>query len=294
MTDAIESACRVCGGQSVEVGEVTGEYSHRRYQLRRCPSCHFAFVANPWLDAAAIYDEAYYHGRGADPLVNYVSEVEHPETTVRNYEWRGILARVASLVAMTSDTTWLDFGCGTGGLVQYLRGAGVPGAIGFEQGWASDWVNARGIPIVSAPALDEMTGRFDVVTAIEVIEHAVDPLRELRRIRSVMRPGGLLFLTTGNAGPFRDRLTGWSYVTPDVHVSFFEPGTLASALRQAGFEPAFPGFGPGSADIIRFRVMKKLRRHRRSPVEALVPWSVVSRMIDRRLAFSAQPIGWAR
>jgi SAM-dependent methyltransferase len=286
--------CRVCGGESVGVGEVTSPYSQRHYQLRRCPSCRFAYVANPWLEMDAIYDEAYYRGRGADPLVDYLTEAAHPETTVRGYEWRGILARVASLITVGARTSWLDFGCGAGGLVQYLRGAGIPGAVGFEPGWAASWLSQQSIPVVTDRDLDQSAGRFDVVTAIEVIEHAVDPVAELKRIRAVLRPGGLLFLTTGNAAPFRDRLTSWRYVTPDVHISFFEPETLAGALRTAGFEPGFPGFGPGWADIIRFKTLKSLRRHQRSRLEALVPWSFASRAIDRRLALSAQPVGWAR
>jgi hypothetical protein len=109
-----------------------------------------------------------------------------------------------------------------------------------------------------------------------------------------MRPGGLLFLTTGNAAPFRDHLTTWRYVTPDVHISFFEPETLAIALPKAGFEPAFPGFGPGWPDIIRFKTLKSLRRHHRNWIEASVPWSVAARLLDHRLRLSAQPIGWAR
>ena len=55
-------------------------------------------------------------------------------------------------------------------------------------------------------------GSFDVVTAIEVIEHVLDPVAELRRIRALLRPGGLLFLTTGNAKPYSKRLLTWGYL----------------------------------------------------------------------------------
>jgi hypothetical protein len=166
--------------------------------------------------------------------------------------------------------------------------------VGYEPGWAAAWLRDRSIPVLSDRDLDQSTGRFDVVTAIEVIEHVLDPVGLLTRIRAVMRPGGLLFLTTGNAAPYRDRLTSWRYVTPDVHISFFEPETLGRALRAAGFEPGFPGFGPGWADIIRYKTLKSLRRQRRTRIQALVPWSVVAPLIDRRLRLSAQPVGWAR
>ena len=289
------SACRLCGSASTAyAGTATGRKSGRRFELRDCSSCGFAFVAEPWLDFAEIYDEEYYRGNGADPSVDYAGEVEDPGRTVRRYEWRGILARVRSLTDAGPRTEWLDYGCGMGGLVTHLRGEGLEGAVGFEQGWCAAELAARGVPHLSAEDLDAHAGTFDVVTAIEVIEHVVDPVAELRRLRALLRPGGLLFLTTGNPAPYRDRLPAWRYVVPEVHISFFEPKTLALALDRAGFEPAFPGFGPGWDDIIRFKVLKALRRRRTTPLERAVPWRALARTLDRRFQLSAQPVGWAR
>ena len=102
-----------------------------------------------------------------------------------------------------------------------------------------------------------------------------------------------MFLTTGNPSPFSNRLLKWSYIVPEIHISFFEPGTLAWALSQAGFNPTFPGYQSGWTDIIRFRILKNLGRHRVSPMEAAVPWSIMSRLADRKVQISAQPLGWA-
>jgi SAM-dependent methyltransferase len=246
------------------------------------------------LDYAAIYDENYYLGRGADPLVDYVEEVEHPETTIRRYEWRGVLARVASLVPVNASTQWLDFGCGMGGLVSYLRALGFHGARGFEHGWCIERLRAGNVPIITSDELEKNAGVFDVITAIEVIEHTVDPVAELRQLRALLKPGGLLFLTTGNARPHRQHLERWGYIVPEVHVSFFEPSTLALAMRSAGFEPAFPGFGPGWTDIIRFKILKNLRRRSTSLLEAAVPWAPVTRIIDRRMGISCHPVAWVK
>ena len=136
-------------------------------------------------------------------------------------------------------------------------------------------------------------GAFDVVTAIEVIEHVPDPVAELRRMAALLRPGGLLFLTTGNAAPYRDKLAEWRYVTPEIHVSFFEPRTLHVALERAGLQPADGGFGPGWTEIIRFKLLKNLKRRSVSPLERVVPWPLVARALDARLKISAHPVGWA-
>ena len=76
-------------------------------------------------------------------------------------------------------------------------------------------------------------------------------------------------------------------------MSFFEPRTLARALIAAGFRPESPGFGPGHADIIRFKVLKNLGVRSRSAWERALPWPLIARAVDRRHGVSAHPVGYA-
>ena len=287
-------ACRLCQAADAEpVCSKTGVWSGRSFDVCRCPNCRFVFIGNPWLEYDAIYNEDYYKGAGADPTVDYVGEITSFARSIRRYEWRGIHDRIASITDLAPDTAWLDYGCGAGGLVRYLNGSGSCEAVGFEQGWAVPRLRSLGIPILDEAALEASDQAFDVVTAIEVIEHVLDPIAELRRLRRVLKPGGLLFMTTGNPCPFWNRLDEWSYILPEVHISFFAPNTLAWALEQAGFAPLFPGYGPGWTDILRFKILKNLGRRRTSPIESAVPWPIVSRLADRRFAISSQPLGRA-
>jgi SAM-dependent methyltransferase len=272
---------------------VTGSYSGRDYELRRCRDCRYAFIADPWTAFDQIYDDRYYAGRGADPLVDYLFELESPQNTIRVYEWRGITRLVAQLLGGLDGVRWLDFGAGNGGLVRYARDHSPADAVGFEEGSIAARARERGIPIRSTLA-DEPAGRFDVITAIEVLEHTLDPLAELRRIRTLLRPGGLLVLTTGNAAPFANRLTRWPYVIPEIHVSFFEPGTLRRALAASGFDPGpMPG-GGGFDEVLKFKVLKNLRRQRRTPLTDMIPAGPLASLADRRTRLRAHPIGWAR
>ena len=113
--------CPICGAETVAAGSKRGTFIRELFELRHCVTCRFSHVANPATDYQRIYGEEYYNGRGADPSVDYVFELEHPDKTVRIYEWRGILKLVRSLTAVNGDTQWLDFGCGNGGLVRYCR-----------------------------------------------------------------------------------------------------------------------------------------------------------------------------
>jgi len=272
---------------------VHGNYSRRDYQLRRCDVCHFAFIADPWTDFDRIYDDRYYDGRGADPMVDYRFELSDPERTIRRYEWHGVTQLVDRLVGGLDGVRWLDFGCGNGGLVRYALDHTGAQVCGFEEGSIAASARQRGIPILCGDALDELATPFDLVTAIEVIEHTLDPLAELRKVRRLLRPGGLLFLTTGNAAPFASDLQKWSYIVPEIHVSFFEPVTLSRAFVESGFQPGRVPAADGFDEILKFKVLKNLRLRRRSRLTDLIPARPVAALADRRVHLREHPVGWA-
>jgi SAM-dependent methyltransferase len=291
--EAAPADCRICKAQTRLIGIVHGAHSGRDFELARCPACGYAFIANPLTDFATIYDEDYYAGRGADPLVDYAYELEHPGETVRRYEWRGLAMVVRHLVGTLSGLRWIDFGAGNGGLIRYLREHEGVDAVGFEEGAIARRAGQLGIPVSGRDALPDWSGSADVVTAVEVLEHVVDPVAELRTMRDLLKPGGLLLVTTGNAGAHADDLLRWRYVVPEIHISFFEPRTLARAFAQAGLRAEHPALGPGFDEIVAFKVLKNLGVRRRSAVTDLLPRRLVRTIADRMERLSEHPIGWA-
>lgn len=309
--DLNENICPICQANTKPSIEIPGRIPpFKNFSLHHCQNCHFSFIPNPRTDFENIYNEEYYKGNGADPWINYTFDSENPNLTIRNYEWQGLVKIFEQLRPKTSETAkWLDYGGGLGDLVRYGRDRGIDisgydpyGRDGHEKTSADSGQNARGAdqalasstnsPMLSAESLPK--GVWDYVTAIEVIEHISDPLTFLSDIRELMKDGGVLFLTTGNAKPFRRKMSRWSYAScPDIHVSFFEPETLAMAFAKTGFKPIFPGFIPGFTEVVKYKILKNLRFKRRSPFFEVMPWPLVSRLADAVYHVTAMPIAVA-
>jgi SAM-dependent methyltransferase len=284
--------CKICGSRTVEFGAKPGVVVDTVFRFCRCETCNFISVVNPCLDYARLYGAEYYRGEGADRYVDYEYELEHPDATIRRYEWRGIHDIVQKHVADLSAARWLDYGCGNGGLVRYLRTRNIA-ACGFDEGAIVTAARAKGIPIKTPAEIENETGQYSVVTMIEVIEHITDPLPMLRQVRRLLQPGGMLFLTTGNSAPYRRQFVDWRYVIPDIHVSFFDPSNMSRALAASGFRAETKGYVDGWDDIIRFKTLKSLGFKRGTILDKLVPWPLAARLIDKKVRLSDHPIGIA-
>lgn len=123
----------------------------------------------------------------------------------------------------------LDFGAGNGGLARLLR----------ENGCAADSFDPFGND--GARSLSAVIDRYDIVTAFEVFEHVADPVACLAEIDRLLRPDGLLLISTrvndgkeGKAG-IGPRLTWW-YASPrNGHIALHSRRSLMLLMQKFGF-----------------------------------------------------------
>ena len=76
------------------------------------------------------------------------------------------------------------------------------------------------------------------VTMWDYIEHALDPRGDVEDAFARLRPGGVLALSTGDAGSALARLSleRWHLMTPRHHNYFFTQRTMTRLLRSVGFD----------------------------------------------------------
>ena len=91
----------------------------------------------------------------------------------------------------------LDVGCGTGANIQAFEQ--IAPTVGIDQSMdALKFCRMRGIERVAHSAIERLPfreGTFDIVTALDVLEHTDDDMLALRAIHGVCRSNGLLVVT---------------------------------------------------------------------------------------------------
>ena len=114
------------------------------------------------------------------------------------------------------------------------------------------------------PVLDD--GRFDLIVMLEVIEHIVNAEYLLSEIKRVLKPHGVLILSTPNFAWWRNRLRillgGLSH-DEGYHYRFFTKHSLTRQLKEADLTPELWRFTSAAYGVnwLRRVVLKKGRMH---------------------------------
>ena len=101
--------------------------------------------------------------------------------------------------------------------------------------------------------------RFDCVVALDVIEHLERPEEGMRKISAILKPGGVLYASTGNIAYFVMRLSlllgqfnyGKRGILDLTHARLFTIYSFKKLLVNAGFAiEELHGFGPPIQDMV--------------------------------------------
>jgi len=237
--------CDLCGQQNEEfLYTKRGILTNYPFRVVRCCSCGLIYL-NPRLGEQAImelYDRSYYNGKGFDSHVNYIADFDKENDIDKTFRPEETVKIIKEIVPPPS--VLLDFGCG---LSDFMRQATKHGynVEGFEvSNFAVEFAGANGFKVYNN--LDQLPHeQYDIVTAIEVLEHCSSPTKALSAIYQCMKPGGTFYYTTANFDGFyrkwcsgiKDSLDG--YIVPEGHVHFFSTQVMKSYFTKIGYSKVF-------------------------------------------------------
>jgi len=211
---------------------------YQGFQLCRCEKCGLQFVT-PRLSfeqlSEKVYNESYFpeydkfsEAEAKAYLFNFARQLE---------KYERFLGRKGKI---------LDIGCGNGAFLRYAESQGWEIA-GADIGLAPD-ARRMNCPLWEGRLQDIDFGgaRFDVVRLNHVLEHTQNPLDELKIVRELLNPGGILYVAVPNIAGLSPRIKNlqsrlklksrvWRHYASMHHLFFFAPKTLKRVIEGAGF-----------------------------------------------------------
>ena len=223
-------------------------------------AAHFGAMAGDWWDPT-----------GASAMLHRLNPVRLAYIRDRiDQHWQSDERALRPLAGRSA----LDVGCGAGLLCEPLTrlGACVTGIDAAPEliAAARAHAEAQGLAIdYRAGGVEELEGRFDFVTAMEVIEHVADPAAFVRSLADRLAPGGLLIMSTPNKTGWSKLLTitlaeGFGRIPQGTHDydQFIPPDRLGELLSGAGLKlcdtagiAVSPGRGLHLSDDLRLNYL---------------------------------------
>jgi SAM-dependent methyltransferase len=154
----------------------------------------------------------------------------------------GALCKPLFNTAKPPGASFLDIGCGFGFTLDFAARAKHWRGIGIDPGQLAS-LGCEMLKLDIEPRLlgtdePQWQAAFDVVLAAETIEHVTSPAGFLTLVKNVLKPGGILILTTPDAGSLTPALAPGALaaaLSPGQHVILQSAPSLRKLLANAGF-----------------------------------------------------------
>lgn len=228
-----------------------------RLRIVECTACGLRYL-NPTPDVADL-KHIYNYDVYEDSTNNNPTLMEHFYQTL--------------VKVQPSLNRVMEIGCGTGEFLALLESRGLTTA-GVEFADSATRVKFDGkLYVGRMEDIDVPPASFDAVLLLNVIEHLSDPQVVLRKIRTMLRPGGVLLLRHPNSDlfyfpPYRYTVELGKYLMhrwlaarghktkftllgfQNQHLFYFNRRTTERLLREAGF------------DVVDYSTTDPYNRHR--------------------------------
>jgi SAM-dependent methyltransferase len=244
--------CRICGNESDNVLHVARDLRHGvggEYEYVECFKCGCVQIRDYPPEFQVLYPPEYYaHQPFEIPPVrrfrNYF-RTKWIDYGLTGRSWVGwvlsCVKPVPPLYTMLGrcgvhkSSAMLDVGCGNGTFLFWLSRAGFTNLTGVDPHIAGD-VRFSTVLNLFKRSVEDISGRYDVITLNHSFEHMKDPGHVMRKLFELLEDEGLLVVSVPVVG-YAWRMYGvcWVGLDPPRHFYLHTPTSLQILCSKAGF-----------------------------------------------------------
>jgi len=212
-------------------------YANEVFSIQQCVSCGFVFT-NPRPEIQDI--GKYYNAAG------YLSHQSHSKGFVqsiyryaRNYMKKKKLSLIQNEIGKKDNFTLLDFGCGTGDFLSFIKENNIQ-AEGIEPDEHARSVakNINKLDVFSLEDMNTITNdKYDVITLWHVLEHVYNLHEQIDYFHKWLKPNGKLIIAVPNIESYdaKKYQQHWDGLDVPRHIYHFSPKNIAQILGNQQF-----------------------------------------------------------
>ena len=226
--DRVSARCLICG-----------DVKHSLFCKKNgmeyvcCSTCNHVYVKFPFTDDELLdlYIQPTKYRTSEEKLIWDYSEMKE------KYFYKPLLNKIASVI---EPERLLDIGCSNGAFVYSALRCGWD-AHGIELNSESvRFAEKLGLKVYNTELSKDLfpSEYFSAITLWHVIEHLFDPITLLREAVRILKPGGILAISTPNIKSIGWKLLheDWGAITPEVHLNLFDRAGLEKLVVNCGLK----------------------------------------------------------
>lgn len=196
MNTEIITICPICENENFELYLEAKDYTvtHEDFQLKKCTQCHF-IITSPRPTSEAI--GKYYASE------KYISHSGNSKTLfdkiyllARHFTLRWKYELIHSYISKTG--TLLDYGCGTGDFLKYVKDKGLH-IYGVEPNLLARQKANIKLDYNVSETLEELNGEeVDIITLWHVLEHVHNLNETIQKLKNLLTKTGYILIAVPN------------------------------------------------------------------------------------------------
>jgi hypothetical protein len=223
-----EVACNLCGSDEHEMVLV-----NKGFRTVRCSNCGLRFITPRFSQSGrkSFYSSKYY-------LMGYslFGALNRLDSAINDHLVSSQILKLAKTYKKSGDL--LEIGPFGEGFVKTADRSGFQCWRIKSNGWAYDSpIEGRGYRTENG-YFSVYTGKFDVVTCLDILDRIPDPLGELNGIHETLKDDGILLVRVPNFGSEMAEGNGisWHHNRPWEKIYQFDYSRLKNLLDKSGFK----------------------------------------------------------
>lgn len=229
--ELISSPCPLCGGLETEViwrhpnGIANGI----------CTVCGHVYLSQRYPD---LIIEESYNGYGQCYSDAFLADEGNPLFAIARKRFNFLKEHLPARHLRSV----LEIGCGYGHFLKVL--GSMPSKVGIEPSSAQAFFARSSFGLekimegtyeTSLPISEQGSKlTFDVICSFHVIEHLINPVNFIKRVREQLRPNGYLFLALPDLSTLSPDLIELYFIYRNWHIHSFSPLTITQLLESNG------------------------------------------------------------